>query len=548
MLAGAVVVEAEPSRNMFLTPPSDLEVSNLIATLKNNSAAGHDGIGPKVIKTLRHKLVPILTHLISIIFATGVFPDIFKRAVVTPIHKAGSRSMVDNFRPISVLPVVSKIVEKALHRRLLIYMNRHLNLLYDHQFGFRPECSAENAAIELVSSIARTIDGGKVATGIFMDLKKAFDLVDHQMLLEVLEKYGLKNKELALFRSYLDNRTQVVKIGDTTGPAVRISSGVIQGSCLGPLLFLVFINAIGSLGLRGRLFLFADDAALINTHNKNDDISAVMQEDMTTVLKFFKNRRMVLNASKTNFMVFTSNRNLRFPDVLALGDELEITRTKSFKYLGLIISENLDWKEHLRNVQKKLAPASGILWKLGNVLPLSCRKIIYDALLQSHINYMVPIWGLAPDSTINNAQILQNRALRSFYSIHSLEHRDKMYAHLVENHLPIRACCLVGITTYTYNVINGKTHSNLQFTSSQLIHGRNLRERNPLRPAQARTNYGHRSLETFGPMLFNKVPPDIQKLHHQHAFKWSLKCQLRNEQFIRTCFTADFLKLKFLIK
>ena len=201
VLPGEVIVEAEPSRKMYLTPPSFNEVNNIVSTLKNKSAAGYDGISTKVVKSLKAKLITVLVHLISVIFATGVFPDNFKMAVVTPIYKAGSQKCVDNFRPISVLPVLSRIVERALHRRLLIYMNRHLKLLYNHQFGFRPECSTENAAIEMVNIISRTVDCGNVATGIFMDLKKAFDLVDHSILIEVLEKYGVKTKNWSYFKT-----------------------------------------------------------------------------------------------------------------------------------------------------------------------------------------------------------------------------------------------------------------------------------------------------------------------------------------------------------
>ena len=545
VLPSEVVVEVEPSRSMYLNPPSYNELNNIVSSLKNNSAAGYDGISTRVIKALRPKSIAVLVHLISVIFATGVFPDNLKVAVITPIHKSGSQKCVDNFRPISVLPVLSRIVEKALHRRLLIYMNRHLKLLYNHQFGFRPECSTENAAIEMINNISRTIDRGKVATGIFMDLKKAFDLVDHSILLKVLERYGVKNQELKLFQSYLRDRTQVVKIDKSIGTTRQIKTGIIQGSCLGPLLYLIFINAIGSLNLKGKLYLFADDAALINTHSKNDDIAATMCDDMNRILEFFKNRRMVLNDSKTNFMVFSSNKSFNFPNTVKLSDHLTILRVSNFKYLGLIINERLDWNDHLKLIERKLAPANGILWKLRKTLPLKFKKMIYDALFQSHINFMVPIWGLASNVTLNNAQVLQNRALRNVYDLPEQLNRGKMYAHYVESHLPIRACCLVGIATYMFNVINGKTHSNIDFHPAQSSHGQKLRNSKLLRPAPARTNYGTKSLETIRPSLYNKIPVDIRNSHHQHAFKWSLKCHLRNENFINACFTSNFLHLNF---
>lgn len=254
---------------------------------------------------------------------------------------------------------------------------------------------------------------------------------------------------------------------------------------------------------------------------------------------------MILNALKTNYMVFSSSFDkIDFPHEIELSNNLVIRRVATFKYLGLIIDEHCRWFEQLHGLERKLAPANGILWKLRNVLPRNSKKLVYETLFQSHLNYMSAVWGLASFKSIANVQILQNRALRNVYDLPYRTHRIDMYAHKVENHLPIRGICLLNVTTYVYNVLHNKTHSNIRFVTGNTTYQSRLRNSTNLRPAAKRTNYGAKSIETFGANAFNSVPLDIKKSRHQHAFKWALKCHLRKEDFIRSCFDPTFFDLK----
>lgn len=537
-------VELQPQQSMLLKAPDASEIANIIKQMKNKSAAGHDGIGPKVVKKLATKLIPLLLHLISVIFATGAYPKTFKKAVVTPVFKSGSKKSTDNYRPISVLPILNKIVEKVLHRRLLVYTNDHLKMIYSYQFGFRPKSGTENAAIELSNVIAGGIDKSKVVTGVFMDLKKAFDIVNHNLLLKVLEKYGVRGKVLQLFSSYLKDRTQVVKIGGVYSSSAPITAGVVQGSCLGPLLYLIFINAIGSLKLKGKLFLFADDAVLINIHEKSTEVISNIKNDMMPILDFFNSRQMILNSVKTNYIIFTSpHSRLQLANEIRLTDQLTIRRVTSCKYLGLIIDENMKWIEHILSLEKKLAPVNGILWKLRNILPSQSKKLVYDTLFQSHLSFMSTLWGLASCKALNNVQILQNRALRNTYELQNQANRVNMYTHQVEAHLPVRAICLLNTATYMYQIENKLTHSNIKLNNMDKEHNMNLRNSHNIRPEPVKTNYGAKSIASFGPKVYNKIPTDIKRSHHQHAFKWTLKCHLRNEKFITSCFDATFFDI-----
>lgn len=537
-------VEHQPTKSITLETPNTNEILTIIKCMKNNSAAGHDGISSKVLKKLSQQLAPLLIHLITSIFATGIYPSTFKVAVVTPIYKSGPKTSVDNYRPISVLPVLNKIVEKTLHKRLLNFFNDHTKLLYSHQFGFRPKSGTENAAIELSNMIMRAIDENKIATGVFMDLKKAFDIVDHDLLLEVLEKYGIRGAALEIFRNYLKDREQIVKIDNIRSNAASIKTGVVQGSCLGPLLYLIFINAIGSLKIFGKLFLFADDAVLVNIHEKTSSINDTIRLDMTPILEFFTHRKMIINSSKTNFMLFSSSRMKNdFPNEIMLSDTTTIKRVTSCKYLGLHIDEALKWSEHIAKLERKLAPANGVLWKLRHALPFTSKKLIYDTLFQSHLHYMSALWGLAPVTALKNAQVLQNRALRNVYNLPNRANRVNMFTHQVESHLPIRGICTLAIATYIYNALHKNSLCNIQFQKVSELHSKNLRNTSNLRPVKTRTEFGARTMEAIGPRIFNKIPQEIKSSRHQHAFKWTFKCHLRNERFVKSCFDSTFFSL-----
>ena len=534
--------------SFFLKTPDEDEILRQIFNLKANSADGHDQIGSKVIKALASVIAPILTHLITVIFDTGVYPETFKLALITPIFKNGCKTEPDNYRPISVLPAVDKIIERVLRDRLTSFFDKKLKATYSHQFGFRDKCNTENAALELVAEISQARDMKKCATGLFMDLKKAFDIVNHEILLEILYRYGVRGKTNELFRSFLTNRRQIVKVGTAISQEKHISSGVVQGSCLGPLLFIIFINAVGFIPIQGRLFLFADDAVLINIHEKQnpEEIIRAISKDLEPILRFFSQRKMELNCAKTKLVSFTTPATLvNLPSSVMLAPELKVERVKSIKYLGLVMNENLSWATHIENVEKKLAPASGILWKLRHSLPQQTRRLIYDTLFQTHLNYMTPVWGFSPWTALTNAQVIQNRALRNVYDLPWRTPRNDMYQHHVENHLPIRGICILNTAVFMYKTLHYQTHTNICFSTSGSLHNRNLRNSEYLRPHPARSKAALQAINTAGPQVFNKVPKTIKDLRTPFAFRWALRCHLRRNEFISTCFASRFYEFKF---
>jgi hypothetical protein len=528
--------------SIALLPPSESEIKSEIRLLKNNSAAGWDGIGPKTIKKLESKVTPLLTLLITKIFSSGEYPTIFKLAIVTPIYKGGSRGNVENYRPISVLPVLNKVVEKVISKRIKSFFISNQNLLYSHQFGFRDRSGTENAVVEVISEILQHVDKKKTVSCIFMDLRKAFDVVNHQALMAVLWGSGIRGTAHKIVESYLRGRRQAVKVNGILSGEAAINSGVVQGSCLGPPFFTIFINAFGSLPLKGKLFLFADDAVLLNVHDTSDarEITNRIREDMRLTAKFLDKRRLILNADKTNFMIFAPGKTPVNMGEVEISPGLVIRRVDSTKYLGLVINEKLTWNNHIERIEKKLAPINGILWKLKNSLPKHARKLIYSALFLPHLNYLSTIWAFSPCYLLANVQVLQNRALRNVYLLENRCNRATMYLHHVENNLPVRGIALTNTAVYMYKALHKSTVSNFEFRRNDDFHEMTLRNSSNLRPKASRTRQGELSIESIGPRIFNKIPNTIKDLRTPYSFRWALRCHLRNENFIASCFNKTF--------
>ena len=243
--------------NFIIAHISNEEVLDLIHALPNKSS-GPASIPLELLQVAADLIVVPLCHIINVSFSSGIFPDSLKVAKVLPLHKGGSSQDLNNFRPISLLSIFDKIIEKLMHKRLYAFFEYH-NILYKNQFGFRKNNSTIFALMEITEKIKESIDKGKFGCGIFIDLKKAFDTVNHNILLTKLEHYGVRGVIYNWFKSYLSGRTQYVFYNGESSSLKEISCGVPQGSVLGPLLFLIYINDLPNISEKLQFFLFADD-------------------------------------------------------------------------------------------------------------------------------------------------------------------------------------------------------------------------------------------------------------------------------------------------
>lgn len=381
------------------------EVNSVLMSLKSDSAPGWDNISTGFLKYARNEVVPIICHLANVCFSKGVFPAALKQAIITPVHKSGDRDDVNNYRPISVLPVISKILEKLINDRLHKYLEK-FKIISDSQFGFRHGRSTEDAVAALSSHIVDQLDRKHKCLAVFIDLKKAFDTVSVPILVQKLECIGIRGTPLALLKDYLTDRKQKVKIGQSISDTANVLYGVPQGSVLGPTLFLVYINDLCNLKVEsGRVFSYADDTALVFSGPSWKDVQLATEKGLVRVANWLQRNLLSLNISKTKYICFSIYNNSQ-PDtdfnikVHTCGNHMNddctcisIDKVTSTKYLGVMIDQRLSWYAHIDLVGNRIRKLTWIFKNLRHVASVNLLTRVYVALAQAVITYCIPIWG-----------------------------------------------------------------------------------------------------------------------------------------------------------
>ena len=343
------------------------KVLKYLSTMDSSKATGSDNIGPRLLKFAAPYIADDITFICNHSISTSSFPQKWKEAKVSPLHKNGPHDDVNNYRPISILPVLSKVLEKHVHDCLSTYLNEH-NLLHKTQSGFRTKHSCETALVNMIDSWLNAMDNGKMVGVVLVDFKKAFDLVDHQILLSKLELYGMDKEALTWFNTYLTQRKQQVSINDSKSNFETVSCGVPQGSILGPLLFLLFINDLPLYVDNVFADLYADDTTLYDIQSSMEQIEENLQLSLNKLHVWCRNNGMVLNSAKTKVMLITTNQkrqrlcktsfNLKYKD-----DSLNMT--SSDKILGVFVDNNLLWADHVKHICKKISTYIWLLSKLN---------------------------------------------------------------------------------------------------------------------------------------------------------------------------------------
>ena len=314
------------------------------------------------------KMIPDLTiiplcRIINMSFITGVFPEILKIVKVIPVHKGGSTQDMNNFRPISLLSIFDKIMEKLLHKRLYDFLEKN-NILFKNQFCFRKNNSTLFALLQITEKIGESIDKGKYGCGIFIDLRKVFDTVNHQILLQKLDHYGIRGSALSWFESYLDNRRQYVYFNGESSDLKSISFGVPQGSVLGPLLFLLYINDLLNISSLLDFYLFADDTNLYYEDVFLISLEQKINKELKKLNLWLNVNRLSLNIAKTNFVIFHPYNKPLKGRVTIVIKKKAIAEKSAIKYLGVIIDSTLSWNGHILNIPKKISRAIGVMFKI----------------------------------------------------------------------------------------------------------------------------------------------------------------------------------------
>ncbi len=395
--------------------PDDLK--DITKNMKPKLSQGPDNISSKLIIDSINEIAFPLSHIINLSLSTGTVPDNMKTAKVIPIFKTGDPESFNNYRPISLLPAFSKILEKVVYTQVMSFINRY-NILYNMQFGFRKKHSTIHPMLHFLKNITEFNDlpTKDFTIGTFLDLSKAFDTISHNILLEKLSFYGFRGLANDWFRNYLTGRKQFTNFKTSESSMLDILCGVPQGSIIGPLLFLIYINDISACTSLN-LVSFADDTTVyISGHNIADVINKLNIE-LHKLYEWLCCNKLSLNINKSHFMIFSPKRPPNTHNNLTVSiNNIPLSQTgknhnnKSIKFLGIMLEENLSWSAHISNLCNKVARSIFVLNRLKRLLPFHILRTLYFALIHSHLVYGIQIWG---NSThINKLFKLQKKAIR----------------------------------------------------------------------------------------------------------------------------------------
>lgn len=484
------------------------ELDATIMSLKSICSVGVDEISNKILKQNKHFFIPPLTYIFNLCIDKGIFPSLLKKSVVIPIHKNGDKTCVENYRPISILPAISKLLEKILNWRLVNYLEKN-SILSPNQFAFRSGRSTDDAVQDLTNFVSNSLDEGSKCLSIFLDLAKAFDTISVPLLVKKLDNIGIRGTPLKLFQNYLSGRTQLVKIGSQTSSEIPSGEyyGVPQGSILGPTLFLVYINDLCSLKpSHGEIICYADDTALMFKSKSWEDTFAAAQTGLDTVTKWLQDNYLTLNTTKTKYMTFSIRNNTQPRDELELfaHDCDSITRptfchcvplqkVASIRYLGIIIDENLSFKPHISLLTSRVRKLIYIFKNLRQVAEPHILKRVYFSLCQSLLRYCISSWGGAPKTILLPLEIAQRAVLKVCTFRNFLYPTHLLYAHCEV--LTVRQLFLLSIII--------KQHSLTPFVTQNPPKRRAYRVCEPNKVYK--TAFAQKFFPFLGPYIYNKI-------------------------------------------
>lgn len=501
------------------TPCTPNEIIKIINDLDTNTSSGIDKINTKSIKCIQNLISEKLALCFNKLMADGDFPESLKIAKVTPVYKSGNKSDPGNYRPISVLPVISKILEKILYCRLVKYLDS-FNFLSERQYGFKAKSNTTAATLDLTTKIKSNIDKKNIVLGIFIDLKKAFDTVSHKLLLQKLEHIGIKGSALKILTSYLTNRSQVVKIGDFQSDALPITCGVPQGSILGPLLFLIYINSIAKLKLHGHVTLYADDTCLFYFGANIHELIRLAQEDLNILFDWFQKNLLTVNINKTCYIIFKAkNKHVPSHEHLTINNT-PLEEKQCERYLGLRMDNYLTWKNQIEHIKNKLSSLIGSLYNVSRCVPRKLRFTIYNSLVKSHLLYLIEIWGSAAKTRIQELQRIQNKIIKTLFCYPFSTPTTKIYRET--KLMNIKQLYIYNTCIIIRKIIKKNIQTNLTFTEKSQTTKRSLRQPSLLVLPKVRTNCGKKNITFEGAQLYNRLPSNVRDVNSFSSFKLQL--------------------------
>ena len=496
--------------SIFLTPVDIIECTKQINNLKNTSVGFHS-ISVRMLKEVKDYVAPIISSMINIAFSSGSFPNCLKTAYITPIHKKGDRNIATNFRPISVLPLLSKIFERCFEARLSNFLT-NFDIISKNQFGFMKGLTTEHAILKFTESAYSALNAREHVIAVFIDFQKAFDLVSHDILIRKLEAYGIRGNASKLVRSFISDRINYVKVNGEVSSGKVQTIGLPQGSCISPTLFKIFINDLPNFSNICETFLFADDTTFIFKNKSYENLISTCNSQLELFDSWCQCNRLSINVSKSNALLISNRISpSENPQIFLCNQLIEFKDQVSF--LGVVVDRNLKFSSHISYSCNKMSKSIGIFYKLKNYIDTKSLIKLYYTFIYPYMIYCNVIWGGTNQTHLNRMFVLQKRVIRVIHGLNSRAHTEELFFDSK----------ILKLKDLNFYFLGQHVYKNFDSFTSDHVTGYMTRQNSDLRPMYQRLSLTQKSIYYAAPSAWNCIPRNIRCLDKIEEFKIELK-------------------------
>jgi hypothetical protein len=517
----SITIEKETS--LYLNKIDMNTLESIVNNLNTTASPGTDNIKPKHIKWHFNHIKYILLHLYNLILKTGEIPDKLKTTLLKPIYKNGKKDELVNYRPVGAISVIMKILEYAIHNRIMKYCTEN-KILNPTQYGFVPGKSTIQLLENVSYLLNSALDKRQVVPAILLDLTKAFDTIHHSTMLNKLQTIGIRGPALKLFQNYFTDRHTIVKLGSAYSTRIIQKYGVIQGSPIAPLLFNLYINDLQHYKFKGQIYNYADDTLIIHPHRNITIAINNLQSDLNIITKYFHNNYIHINNKKTKTIVFRNTKSQC--DTIDPRNRItshkyqcftqnntctctKILHSEYVKYLGLYFDSNMKWSTHCQTLTKKLRILAYKCFQIRDLMTIHAKRIVYFSLVESQLRYGITVYGHAPQYFLHPIITTTNRIQRSLFAGKDVKQLGILDLKNLQKYIII--------IKYYFD----ETYRNIHETNYNTRHRRYISTR-------YNTLLGKNTPQYFVPVLLNELPQDLKFLKTYSEVKKIIKDHLLN--------------------